>query len=156
MPIKTLTLTAFAATLTLGAIAFAQDTPAIVVDPAIASMTNEQLVEARQAAMKEDGMVLRGAAQLTGDEAIAVATTLQQNFTNFPALFKEGSVVGDSKAQPAIWENWEDFKARFDADAAAAQAMLAAAVAGDSAAYATSVGKIGESCRACHQTYRGR
>jgi cytochrome c556 len=156
MPTKTLILSTLAATLTLSAIAFAEDTPALMVDPAIATMTNDQLVAARQAAMKEDGMLLRGAGDLTGDAAIAAATTLLQNFTNFPVLFKEGSVTDKSKAQPAIWENWDDFKARFDADAAAASVMLAAAVAGDTAAFAAAVEEIGKSCGGCHMTYRAR
>jgi cytochrome c556 len=153
---KTLVLAALAITLTLSPMAFAQDTPAVVADPAIATMTNDELVAARQAAMEQNGKALRGAAQLTGDDAIAVATTLLQNFTNLPGLFKEGSVTDKSKALPAVWENWDDFKARFDADAASAQLMLAAAVAGDSAAYATAVDEIGHSCGGCHGTYRAR
>lgn len=156
MPIKTLTFAAVAATLTLSAIAFAQDTPAVVVDPAIAAMTSDELVAARQAAMKQNGMTLRGAAQLSGADAVAVATTLLQNFTNLPALFKEGSVTDKSKALPAVWENWDDFKGRFDADAATAQLMLAAAMAGDTAGYVAAVDEIGKSCGGCHMTYRAR
>ena len=153
MPMNKLALAAIAATLSLTAIAFAQD---IVVDPAIASMTNDQLVKARQDAMKQNGMTLRGAADLSGADAVAAATVLLQNFTNLPALFKEGSATADSKALPTIWENWDDFKARFDKDAASAQLMLAAATAGDSAAYAAAADEIGKSCGACHSTYRGR
>ncbi len=40
--------------------AFAQDTP-VVVDPAIETMAVDQLVEARQSAMKQNGGLLRSA-----------------------------------------------------------------------------------------------
>jgi cytochrome c556 len=155
MPTKSPLFLALAATLAIGAAALAQDAPAVVVDPAIATMSNDQLVEARQAAMKQDGMALRGAANLAGDEAVAAATILLQNFTNLPDLFKEGSATDKSKAQPAVWENWDDFKGRFDADAAAAARMLAAAKSGDTAVYTAAVDELGQSCGACHQTYRG-
>jgi cytochrome c556 len=156
MPLKSPLILGFALALTLGAVALAQDTPAIVVDPAIATMTNEQLVEARQAAMKQNGMTLRGAASLSGEQAVAAATTLLQNFTNFPDLFKEGSITDKSKALPAIWENWDDFRARFDHDAEAAAKMLAAAQSGDTGAYTAAVQEIGESCGGCHMVYRSR
>jgi cytochrome c556 len=154
MPMKSPLILGFALSLAIAAAAIAQDT--IVVDPAIATMTNEQLVEARQAAMKQNGGALRGAADLSGDQAVAVATTLLQNFTNLPDLFKEGSVTDTSNALPAVWENWEDFRARFDHNAEAAARMLVAAQSGDTAAYTAAIQEIGESCGACHMTYRAR
>jgi len=156
MPMKRFLTLALATTLTVGSIAIAQDNPAVVVDPAIATMTNEQLVEARQKAMEDNGRALRGAGQLSGEQAVAVATLLLQNFTNLPSLFKEGSNTGESKALPAVWTNWEDFKSRFDHDVELATAMLAAAQTGDTAAYNAAIQGIGESCGGCHMTYRGR
>jgi len=134
--------------------AMAQDNP-VVVDPAIETMTVDQLVEARQAAMKQNGGLLRSAMRATGDEAVAAATTLLQNFTNLPFLFREGSTAANSKALPLIWENWDDFRGRFDTDATHAQEALTAAKAGDAAAYGAALQAIGQSCGACHQTYRG-
>ena len=132
----------------------AQDSP-VVVDPAIETMTVEQLVEGRQAAMKQNGGLLRSAMQATGDDAVAAATTLLQNFTNLPHLFREGSTAPNSKALPQIWENWDDFTGRFDANAVHAQDALAAATAGDTAAYGAALQAIAQSCGACHQIYRG-
>lgn len=156
MPLKSPFIIGFALALTVAAVAIAQDSPAVVVDPAIATMTTDQLVEARQAAMKQNGMTLRGAADLSGDQAVAAATSLLQNFTNLPDLFKQGSTNDKSKAQPNIWENWEDFRARFDHDAEAATRMLAAAQSGDTAGYTAAIKEIGDSCGACHMTYRAR
>ena len=142
-----------AGTLSLSLIvaATAQD---IAVDPAIAAMTPEQLVDARQAAMKEDGGILRGAKDLSGAEAVAAADTLIRNFTNFPALFAEGSIVGDSKALPVIWEDWDGFTAIFATALQGAKDMRAAAEAGDAAAYAAALQTIGGTCGQCHQNYR--
>jgi cytochrome c556 len=152
MPVKSPLIVAFAVTLALGAVAIAQDMP--VIDPAIATMTNDQLVEARKNAMMQNGQALRGAGSLTGEQAVAAATTILQNFTNFPGLFKEGSITGSSKATPAIWENWADFEARIKAGSDAAAAMLAAAQSGDTAAYGAAIQAIGGTCGGCHMAYR--
>ncbi len=157
MSFKLIAATSLAVLLTFSAgSSWAETLPTIVVDPAIASMTPEQLVSARQAAMKEDGGILRNAGKLTGAEAVTAATTLLQNFTNFPALFREGSITPESGAKPIIWEQFDDFTGLFAEDQAAAQAMLTAAVAGDAGAYADAVRAIGQSCGNCHQTYRAR
>jgi cytochrome c556 len=155
MPKRTPLIAAAAFALMAAAtIAIAQDNP-VVVDPAIETMTVDQLVEARQAAMKQNGGLLRSAMQATGDDAVAAATTLLQNFTNLPHLFREGSITANSKALPVIWENWEDFKGRFDADAVHAQDALTAAKAGDAAAYGAALQAIAQTCGGCHQMYRG-
>jgi len=156
MPMKSPLILGFALALTVAAVATAQDTAAVVVDPAIAGMTNDQLVEARQSAMKQNGMTLRGPASLTGEQAVAAATTVLQNFANLPALFREGSGTDKSKALPAVWQNWDDFKGRFDHDAEVAARMLAAAQSGDTAGYTAAIQEIGDSCGACHMTYRSR
>jgi cytochrome c556 len=155
MPLSKITAFAAAALLaTLSLAAFAQTTPAVVVDPAIAAMTNEQLVEARQAAMKENGGILRSAAALTGADAVAAATKILQNFTNFPALFREGSITDRSDASPLIWQQWDDFEGKFKASQVAATAMLAAAQAGDDLAYGDSIGQLMPICGECHRAYR--
>ena len=123
--------------------------------PDYAAMTPEQLVQARKAAMKEDGGLLRGAGGLTGAEASAAADTLIHNFTAFPAMFPEGSIVGDSEALPTIWQDWEGFTAIFAKGLEGANAMKAAAEAGDAAAYAAALKTIGGTCGECHQKYRG-
>ena len=126
----------------------------VVVDPAIATMTPDQLVEARQAAMKQNGGILRDLGTLAGAEAVAAADTLIQNFTNLPALFAEGSIVGDSKALPLIWEDKEAFDAIFAQAKEHAIAIRAAAEAGDAAAVGETIKMIGGLCGQCHSKYR--
>ena len=74
MPKKTPLLAVAALSLFAAAtVAFAQDTP-VAVDPAIETMSVEQLVEARQTAMKQNGGLLRSAMRASGDEAVATTT----------------------------------------------------------------------------------
>ncbi len=140
---------AMLATFAVGAIA--QD---MASTPPLATMSADQVVAARKAAMKENGGTLKAAGALTGAEASAAADILIKNFTNFPALFPEGSIVGDSKALPVIWENKADFDGIFAKDLEAAKAMKAAAEAGDADAYGAALKAIGGSCGECHQKYR--
>ncbi|KQN72296.1 cytochrome c [Devosia sp. Leaf64] len=116
--------------------------------------TPEEAVTVREAMMKENGGILRQAGNLTGADAVAAMTTLRDNYSHIPALFPEGSNVGESEALPAIWENWEAFTAIADAGVTAAEQGIAAAEAGDAAAYAEAVKAIGATCGQCHQQFR--
>ena len=124
------------------------------LDPAIATMTPEELVEARQAAMKENGGILRGAGALAGADTVTAAETLVENFTNLPHMFPEGSIVGDSKALPAIWENWDTFTGIFAQARVASEAALVAAQANDTAGFQAALQPIGPLCGQCHQQFR--
>ena len=139
---------AIAAFLATGAVAvFAQDA---FTPPA----TPEEAVTMRQALMMEDGGILRTARNLSGAEAVAAMTTLRDNYSHIPALFPEGSIVGDSEALPAIWENWETFTAIVDTGLAAAEAGLAAAEAGDATGYGAALQTLMGTCGQCHQQFR--
>jgi cytochrome c556 len=124
------------------------------VDPAIAGMTPEQLVDARQEAMKQNGGILRNLGTLSGAEAVTALDTVIQNFTNFPALFAEGSIVGDSKALPLIWEEKDAFDAIFAGAKETAMKARAAAEAGDTAGFTQAAQEIGAFCGQCHNKYR--
>ncbi|MBJ3785220.1 cytochrome c [Devosia sediminis] len=116
--------------------------------------TPEEAVTMRKALMREDGGILRSAGNLTGAEAVAAMTTLRDNYSHIPELFPEGSIVGDSEALPAIWENWEAFTAIVDTGVAAAEAGIVAAEAGDAAGYAAALQTLQGTCGQCHQQFR--
>jgi cytochrome c556 len=118
-----------------------------------ATMSNEQLVATRVAMMKENGRILRGAKRLEGAEAVAAANTVLKNFTRFPSLFPEGSLTPDSRATPKIWQNWADFTKRMAEEKANAQAMLAAAKAGDQDKYEAAISALTRRCSSCHLAY---
>ena len=117
-------------------------------------LTADQAVAARQAAMKADGRALRGSDALTGDKAIAVLTTVQDNYTKLPALFIKDSITAKSEALPAIWDNFDKFSAIFKKGADAATDGIAAINAGDTAKYQADIKIIGSTCNECHDTYR--
>ncbi len=134
----------------IAASAIAQD----AATPDFTAMSHEELVKARQDAMKEDGGLLRQAGGLSGAEAVAAADTLIRNYTNLPHMFPEGSNVGDSKALPVIWQDFETFTGIFAKGLQGANDMKAAAEAGDAAAYAAALQVIGGTCGECHQKFR--
>jgi cytochrome c556 len=148
MSIKKISAMAIAGLMTLGGVA------TVAQDAFVAPATPEEAVTMRQALMKEDGGLLRSSGNLTGAEAVAAMQTLQTNYSHIPALFPEGSIVGDSAALPAIWENWETFVAIAKTGEEAAAAGLAAAEAGDAAGYAAALKTIGGTCGQCHQQFR--
>lgn len=136
----------------VAAVAIAED---VVVDPAIATMTAEQKVEAREAAMKDNGAILKSAGGLTGADAEAAADKLIQHFTDYPALFTpDTNGVGGTEAKPEIWANFDAFTAIFAKGLEGAKAMKAAAAAGDAAAYGAAMKTIGGTCGECHQQFR--
>ena len=129
---------------------------ALAQDTFVAPATPEAAVEAREALMKSNGATLKAAGSLTGPEAVAAMQTLLDNFTHMPAVFPEGSIVGDSKATPAIWQNWDAFNAIIDTGKTAAADGMAAAETGDMSAYGVALKTIGGTCGTCHQQFRTR
>jgi len=139
--------------LALGVVAvFADDLPA--VDPAIAAMTADQKVAAREAAMKEDGQILRNALKVGKEEQIKISTKVLQNMVNFPALFAGGATNAKSTADPIIWKQFDDFTGLFKKGQTDAADMLAAANAGDTAKYQASFKALAGLCNDCHKVYR--
>ena len=149
MSIKKISAMAIAGLLAVGAVA------TVAQDAFVAPATPEEAVAARKALMREDGGIMRGLGNLTGAEAVAGLNTILTNYTHIPDLFPEGSIVGDSKALPAIWENWDAFVAIVDTGKQAATDGIAAVEAGDAAAYAAALQTLGGTCGQCHQQFRG-
>ena len=144
------TAKAFAGLMLFGVVA------ATAQDAFVAPETPEQAVDMRQELMRTNGQTLRSAGSLSGDQAVAAMQTLVSDYTNMAALFPEDSIVGDSEALPAIWENWEEFTAIIETGKQAATEGLVAAQSGDAAAYAASLKTIGATCGQCHQQFRAK
>jgi cytochrome c556 len=143
-----------ASAIALASIVLAGFAGAFAQDAFTAPATPEEAVSLRQDVMRQGGALLRSIGNLTGAEAVTAMTTLRDNYSHLPALFPEGSNVGDSEALPAIWENWEAFTAIAETGAAAAEAGIAAAEAGDTATYAASAQALMGTCGQCHQQFR--
>jgi cytochrome c556 len=123
-------------------------------DAFVAPATPEAAVAAREMLMKSNGATLKAAGALSGPEAVAAMQTMLDNFTNMAAVFPEGSNVGDSKASPAIWQNWDAFTTIIDSGKSAAADGLAGAETGDGTAYGAALKAMGGTCGTCHQQFR--
>ena len=145
MFIRRITALAFVALAAVGALGvIAQD-----------ALSPEEAVAMRKDLMKSNGAVMQGGAMdKTGDEAIAAAQTLVDNFTKLPDLFPEGSAIEGSRALPAIWEDWDAFVAIIDTARGGAEAALAGAQAGDMDAYKAGLQTVGGACGQCHEQFR--
>ena len=60
----------------------------------------------------------------------------------------------ETGAKNEIWENFSDVENKVMALKTAAQGLQAAVKAGDESAYRGAIGKIGASCKSCHDDYK--
>ncbi len=120
-------------------------------------------VEARQAYFKALGGSMKAFAgfaksfdaEAAKAEVVKFEATLA---TDTAPLFAPGTsdadFPGKSRAKANIWESMDDFGAKGKAMHEAGAELIVAANAGDEAAFGAAVGKLGGTCKACHDTYR--
>tara|TARA_A200000113_G_C8766241_1_gene322779 strand:- start:178 stop:660 length:483 start_codon:yes stop_codon:yes gene_type:complete len=60
----------------------------------------------------------------------------------------------ETGAKDKIWDNFSDVETKVMALKTAAQGLQAAVKAGDESAYRSAIGKIGASCKSCHDDYK--
>lgn len=130
--------------------------------PAIA---NEQAIQARQGQFKLFAMHLgqlvpmaQGQVEYDAERAGAAAANLAAvaSQTQEPYVWVEGTdnaSVQNTRALPAIWENMDDFAAKY-ADLQAATVALSDAAGTDLASLQGALGAVGGACSACHDAYR--
>jgi cytochrome c556 len=125
------------------------------------AIADQDPVAARRALMKANGDEAKiGVAMIKGETPfdLAKAQKVFDAFENaaqkMPALFPETSKTGgETAARLEIWQNMDDFKARFDklgADAKEAKASVK-----DLDSFKASFNAIGKNdCGGCHEKYR--
>lgn len=131
----------------------------VSVSPVVAdahALTAQEAYEARKAAMRALGGQMRGLNGLEGDDAVAAADLFAETFGAMASLFPEDSITGDSKALPAIWEDFEGFEAIIAKGIDASAELQEAAAAMDQDAFAAAAAKFGPLCGECHSGYRGQ
>jgi cytochrome c556 len=84
--------------------------------------------------------------------AAQIDTLSRQASGWFPA--GTGPNVAKTGAKPEIWQNPDDFASKLRNFQAAAQAMNAAASAGEGGAMKARFADLGATCKACHDKYR--
>ncbi|WMS43531.1 cytochrome c [Acuticoccus sp. MNP-M23] len=100
------------------------------------------------------GAMVKGETPYDTAKAQAALDVLIANGKEFVTLFPEGSETGeDTRALPAIWENWADFEAHAAAMVDNAEAAKVAADEGQEP-FSVAFREVGGTCRACHTDYR--
>lgn len=120
------------------------------------------IIDARQAELKKAGDAMKAlggyakGGDLSADVLKAHGATLAGVAKALPGWWPAGTAVGvsDSEALPAIWEKPDQFQARAVAFQTETAALEQAIAGGDRAAIAAQVGKVGGTCKACHQDFR--
>jgi cytochrome c556 len=69
-------------------------------------------------------------------------------------VFPKGSGVGESRAKPEIWQDWDKFLAVYGTYKAEAAKLAEVAGSGDLAAIGAQLGNLGKSCGGCHKPFR--
>jgi cytochrome c556 len=126
-----------------------------------AAIAQQDPIAARRTLMKANGDQAKvGASMMKGetpfdlDKARKVFAAFEEAATKVPTLFPDNSKTGgDTAADPKIWENMDDFKARFAKFRADAEDALAKVTDLDS--FKAAFGAIGKNdCGGCHEKYR--
>jgi cytochrome c556 len=145
------------------------DVPMIRISLAITTMlfglgialAQQDPIAARKALMKANGDQAKiGVAMIKGDQPFDAAAvhkifaTFEDAAAKMPNLFPDNSKTGgDTSADPKVWENMPDFKARFSKFGNDAKAADASSKDIDS--FKTAFADIGKNdCGSCHQLYR--
>lgn len=133
---------------------------ALVAAIAVGAASATDAIRERQQAMKDIGGAMQklGAivkqeaafdAAVVGENAATVAEALRRSASLFPQDSDEGDV--ETWAKPEIWSNRVDFEKKLGAAEAAAVELKSVEV---ESAFAPALGRLGNTCKSCHQTYR--
>lgn len=126
----------------------------------------DKAITARQAIFKEIndlnrpmGPMMRAGGPPVDTALVATNTAkIAELAGKIPAAYlvdTRGFTATKTRALDAIWASQADFKTKADGLATAANAVVAAAKAGDEAATRTAMQNMGRACGACHDPYRG-
>ena len=141
---------------------FAAAAAALVGSVALAADPMET-IKARQDYYKSLGAVMKPMAGLAkefdAEAAKAEAAKLEAALAvDVGPFFAPGTsdaeFPGKTRAMAKLWDNMEDAGAKGKAMHEAAAEVIAAANAGDAAAFGVAFGKLGGTCKACHDSYR--
>jgi cytochrome c556 len=116
------------------------------------------VIEKRQKLMKSNGeaaKTIKAAAEARDYATIeAKAKDIIGNGDKVLALFPKGSIKGKTKANPEIWEKWDEF-GKYPGNVKKAAGELAdAARAKDEQRVTVKVKALGGACASCHKAFR--
>lgn len=126
---------------------------------ALAQQALTELSAERRTLMRQQIQSIRAIApvvQASGDPRTAVtpAETLLATARRKLALFPPGSDLPDDRARPEIWSSRAEFEQEGQRLISSAEQLVAAARAGESAAFATAFRAATGVCESCHDRFR--
>ena len=71
-------------------------------------------------------------------------------------MFPKGTGLGNTKAKPAIWENWSKFESAVNVFVSESSKLVKVAESGDMKALAKQFRATGKTCGSCHKKFRER
>lgn len=135
----------------------------LAVSGAALAIDAEAAIKSRQDFYKDMGKNFKGlhdalkADNPSPDELKKFAAVIGGKAGKIPALFPAGTGPESgikTGAKPEIWQKWDEFKKDAGAFDGAAEALNAAAQAGDVATVRKAWENVGEACKTCHETFR--
>ena len=84
------------------------------------------------------------------------ARSMLQNSRMTLSMFPKGTGLGNTKARPAIWENWSKFESAVQDFERESAKLAKVAESGDIEALAKQVRATGKTCGGCHRNFRQR
>lgn len=124
--------------------------------PAAVAKYRQTLMEAAGRHMKASSMIVKGEVSRKED-LVGHATALHEIAKGLPALFPEGSGPGgdyETDAKPEVWSRPEDFAAACKTFEEQTAKLVEVAQSGDTEAFKTQFGNVGQSCGDCHDVFR--
>jgi len=135
----------------IAAVALAGGIAAAQTDPIA---TRRALMKANGDQAKIGAAMAKGEAPFDLEKARKMFATFEDAATKMPALFPPNSKTGgETAADPKIWQNMDDVKARFAKLGADSKDAIAKVT--DLASFKAAFGAIGKNdCGGCHEKYR--
>ena len=144
---KIVSISAFAAILTVSATAWAAEKPEDSLN------YRKKVMSSIGAHIGAIGDVLKGKVSHS-NHVVGHARAMQAASLMLDDIFPPGSDVGDSRAKPEIWQQWDKFKAAIKAYQDASVILVQAAESGDMGAVGAAMDGVGKSCGGCHKPFR--
>lgn len=114
----------------------------------------QNLMSGQRASMASIGDILKNKLPYSTNHIAAHARNISEYAKLIPDAFKKQITAGATDAKPEIWQNWEDFTAKAKALEKASAKLSTVAASGDMKAIMPQVKALGDSCKACHDSYR--
>lgn len=137
---------------------------ALLVAGSVASLaaTPDEIIATRQANQKRVGELVTAMKKsveggATAASQVEASTELADRAQRLKAYFPVGTETGgNTKAKPEIWSDREGFDKVNDIYVAEFNKLLVTAKSGDTQAFNAQFAVAGNTCGACHRTYRAR